>query len=182
MRQLTFKGFLSDYVMSLAESERCSIRALAREAGGNVRLKAPLYLYAAVTGRVDMLLRETRETALFDGYSELSRNYDSDRLLTALKEQSRSLPEEYLKVWRSYESVRDAHLRDDRMKALICEKVLRLQKEKSISTYRVCKDLRLDNANINAWLKNNSCAKVSLGTAKCVLRYIESAGSPNPLF
>ena len=177
MRELTFKGFLSEYVMSLAEAERCSIRVLAREAVGNARLRAPLYLYAAVTGRGEMLLREVRGTALFDEYAELFRKFDTDRLLAALKEQSAKLPEEYLKVWRSYEIVRDAHLRDDRMKALICQKVLRLQAEKSVSTYRVCKDLRLDNANVNAWLKNNACGKVSLTTAKSVLRYMESADS-----
>lgn len=179
MRELTFKGFLSEYVMSLAQAERCSIRTLAREAVGNVRLRAPLYLYAAVTGRENMLLREARGTSLFDEYAELSRRFDTDGLLAALREQSTELPEEYLKVWRSYESVRDAHLRDDRMKALICQKVLRLQAEKSVSTYRVCKDLRLDNANVNAWLKNNACGKVSLATAKSVLRYMESA---EPLF
>ena len=177
MRELTFKGFLGEYVMSLAQAERCSIRVLAREAVGNVRLRAPLYLYAAVTGRGEMLLREARGTALFDEYAELSRKFDVDRLLAALKEQRAELPEEYLKVWRSYESVRDAHLRDGRMKALICQKVLRLQAEKSVSTYRVCKDLRLDNANVNAWLKNNACGKVSLATAKSVLRYMESADS-----
>ena len=179
MRELTFKGFLSEYVMSLAQAERCSIRVLAREAVGNVRLRAPLYLYAAVTGRGEMLLWEARGTSLFDEYAELSRKFDTDGLLAALREQSAELPAEYLKVWRSYESVRDAHLRDDRMKALICQKVLRLQAEKSVSTYRVCNDLRLDNANINAWLKNNACGKVSLATAKSVLRYMESA---DPLF
>ena len=179
MRELTFKGFLSEYVMSLAQAERGSIRVLAREAVRNVRLRAPLYLYAAVTGRTEMLLREARGATFFDEYTELSRKFDTDRLLAALKEQSAELPAEYLKVWRSYESVRDAHLRDDRMKALICQKVLRLQAEKSVSTYRVCKDLRLDNANVNAWLKNNACGKVSLATAKSVLRYMESA---NPSF
>ncbi len=179
MRELTFKGFLADYVISLAEAEQGSIRVLTREAVGNARLRAPLYLYAAVTGRTEMLLREAHGTALFDEYAELSRKFDVDGLLAALKEQSPDLPEEYLKVWRSYESVRDAHLRDDRMKALICQKVLRLQAEKSVSTYRVCKDLRLDNANINAWLKNNASGKVSLATAKSVLRYMESA---DPLF
>ena len=177
MRELTFKGFLSEYVMSLAQAERGSVRVLAREAVGNVRLRAPLYLYAAVTGRGEMLLREARGTAILEEYAELSRKFDVDGLLVALKEQSAELPEEYLKVWRSYESVRDAHLRDDRMKALICQKVIRLQPEKSVSTYRVCKDLRLDNANINAWLKNNACGKVSLATAKSVLRYMESADS-----
>ena len=175
MRELTFKGFLAEYVMSLAEVERGSIRVLAREAGGNARLRAPLYLYAAVTGRGEMLFREARGTVLFDEYAEISRKFDVDGLLAALKEQSAEVPEEYLKVWRSYESVRDAHLRDDRMKALICEKVLQLQAEKSLSTYRICKDLRLDNANVNAWLKNNACGKVSLATAKSVLRYMESA-------
>ncbi len=179
MRELTFKGFLADYVMSLAQAERRSVRALAREAVGNVRLRAPLYLYAAVTGRGEMLLREARGTSLLEEYAELSRKFDVDGLLAALKEQSTDLPEEYLKAWRSYESVRDAHLRDDRMKALICQKVLRLQAEKSVPTYRVCKDLRLDNANVNAWLKNNACGKVSLATAKSVLRYMESA---EPLF
>ena len=177
MRELTFKGFLSEYVMSLAQAERGSVRVLAREAVMNVRLRAPLYLYAAVTGRGEMLLREARGTAILEEYAELSRKFDVDGLLVALKEQSAELPEEYLKVWRSYESVRDAHLRDDRMKALICQKVIRLQAEKSVSTYRVCKDLRLDNANINAWLKNNACGKVSLATAKSVLRYMESADS-----
>ena len=64
------------------------------------------------------------------------------------------------------------HERDARVKELIHTRVLERQQESDISTYRICQDLHLNNSNINAWLKNNSPAKVSLSTARRILSYL----------
>ena len=42
------------------------------------------------------------------------------------------------------------------------------------SNYRIYTDLHLNPGNLNAWLKHGDCGKVSLKTARSVLRYAES--------
>lgn len=68
------------------------------------------------------------------------------------------------------------HKRDERVKELMRTKILMLQKELGITTYQLCKELNLNTSNVNAWLKNNIPAKVSLAKAQIMLTYLENAG------
>ncbi len=51
--------------------------------------------------------------------------------------------------------------------------VYEYKKLKNISNYRINTNLGLNHGNINAWLKNGECDKLSLETAGKVLRYFE---------
>ena len=83
-----------------------------------------------------------------------------------------SLPEEYLKVWNSFQ-VRRAQPDNDRdLKAAMREKTLQLLKEKNCSNYRVYKDLNLNPGNVNCWLKNGDDSKVSYRTAEKIISYV----------
>ena len=84
------------------------------------------------------------------------------------------LPESYLKVWRSYCSVRDAALADNDTKELIHRRVLELQQKKKLTNYRLYKDLRLNPGNVNAWLKHNDSSKMSLDCARQIYKYAKS--------
>ena len=53
------------------------------------------------------------------------------------------------------------------------KRIVALQKEKHITTYRICKDLHLNNSNINAWLKSGNETKAALETARRIMRYLE---------
>ena len=65
MKQLTFKGFLLQYVKELSYCETNDIRALAREVPEkNYRLVEPLVLYALSVGKEDYLRRVAENSFL----------------------------------------------------------------------------------------------------------------------
>lgn len=174
MQRLTFHGFTKRYVASLSLSGTTAIYPLVREvAAGNLRLREPLFLYAISNGHLETLLTATKNTELYSTYTNLSRRYSYQQILDAMESGSPVLPETYQKVWISYQSVADSLERDNRVKALMRAKIVKMQDVKGVTTYRICKELHLNNANVNAWLKNGYPNKVSLDTARTVLEYLE---------
>ena len=177
MRQITFPGFTKQYVVSLSHAGTTAIYTLTREAATqNLRLREPLLLYALANGQEKVLMTAARNTVLAEYYGNLLEKYNYDAMLSALRDQDPSLPQEYQKVWASYLSVSRKGERDQRVKGLLREKILQTQQEKRISTYRICRDLGLNNPNVNCWLKNGRDEKVSLDTARRIFDYLQSAG------
>ena len=175
MRELTFRGFLTQYVRQLSKADTNSIFKLVREAtGDNPRLKAPLLLYALYTGKQDILLRATRNTHLYEDFSNLLNSFDTAVMTRHLESRSPLLPEEYHKVWKSYLSLKNKGTADDHTKELMRQKVLCLQAQKGVTNYRIYTDLKLNPGNLNAWLKHGYSDKVSLETARNTLRYMET--------
>ena len=172
MRKLTFEGFLKQYVADLSGVQTASIHKLADCLQDNPRLKEPLYLYALAFDKVDLLLRYTVNSAVAAEYEKLSNLYSLEQMLLLLEKQSPELPEGYLKVWRSYCSVRDAVLADNDTKELIHRRVLELQKK--LTNYRLYTDLKLNPGNVNAWLKHNDSSKMSLDCARQIYKYAKS--------
>ena len=82
------------------------------------------------------------------------------------------LPEEYLKVWNFFKTRRNRPKNEDALKAAMREKIIRLQKDKNCSNYRLYKDLKLNPGNINCWLKNGDGSKVSYQTAQRIITYV----------
>lgn len=171
MRMLTFKGFLSQYVKKLSYANSLDLEKLAAEAvHDNYRLQVPLVLYAVVHGKRALL------TDLLQGNDSAKEMLDMLSLLSAdsVEQQlcSGNLPEAYQKAWNSFLVARDAPKRDEALKAAMRKKVLRMQEEKKCSNYRVYTDLKLNPGNINSWLKNGDCTKVSYHTAERVMNYV----------
>ena len=138
------------------------------------RLKEPLFLYALAFDKVDLLLRYTATSAVAAEYEQLSNRYSRAQMRLLLEKQSPELPESYLKVWRSYCSVRDAVLADNDTKELIHRRVLELQQKKKLTNYRIYTDLKLNPGNVNAWLKHNDSSKMSLDCARRIYKYAKS--------
>lgn len=176
MRELTFKGFLTRYVRQLSANETNSLYKLAAEAGAaNPRLKEPLLLYALYSQKQDVLLLATKDLTLRGDYDRLISQYTAATMTELLEQASPELPEEYHKVWRSYQSKKNRWQADDHTKELMRRKIKRLQMKSGITNYRIYTDLKLNPGNLNAWLKHGDREKVSLETARGVLRYVESA-------
>ena len=174
MRELTFRGFLTQYVRQLSKADTNSIFKLTREAATeNPRLREPLILYALYTDKQDVLLRAAQHTGLYDSFSEMCR-HDIVSMTQFLESRSPLLSTEYHKVWKSYQSTKNKGAADDHTKELMRRKVLRLQAQKGITNYRIYTDLKLNPGNLNAWLKHGNTTKVSLETARQTLRYIEA--------
>ncbi len=178
MRELTFLGFLTQYVRQLSTQNTTSLYKLAAEAGSdNPRLREPLVLYALFSQKTQVLLRAAKNAELRQYYTDFLQKYNKEQVMLALQTHAEQLPEEYHKVWRSYLSVKNRGQADDHTKELIRGKIRRLQNQTGITNYRLYADLGLNPGNVNAWLKHGNSKKVSLNTARRMLRYIESAES-----
>ena len=176
MRELTFAGFMKKYVAELWAWHTTAIYKLVREAvTQNARLKEPLYLYAASNDCLKTLLAASKKTVLYEEYLTLYNAFTYPELLQELKKETGELAEEYQKVWRSFCSVKGKSKRDERVKTLMAEKIKQAQQDRKVSTYRICKDLGLNNANVNHWLKNGCNSKVSMDTARRVFQYVDNA-------
>lgn len=175
MRKLTFAGFTKRYVKSLSLSGTTAIYPLVQEAEKqNPRLREPLFLYALSNRKEKTLLIAAKNSSCLKGYQDLLNKYgNSSKLLEAIKDQSPDIPIEYQKVWTSYLAVARKLERDREVKELMRARISAIQKEKSISTYRMSKDLGLNNANVNSWLKNGEPNKVSLDSARKILSHLE---------
>ena len=175
MRELTFKGFLAQYVRKLSVGDTNSLYKLAAEAAGdNPRLREPLLLYALYSGKEQVLLQAVRKTDLFDGYKNVILQHSADEMTQLLMEDSPLLPAGYHKVWHSYQSRRNIGQADYHTKELMRQKLLRLQTRYGVTNYRIYTDLKLNPGNLNAWLKHGAATKGSLDTARQALRYVES--------
>ena len=178
MNRLTFQGFTKKYVSSLSANNSTGLYALAREVQNNPRLKEPLFLYAASHGKVHVLLRATKDPALHSEYLTLANNDEIKNVEAALECQCSFFTEGYHKVWQSYKSVLLKPKRDANVKSLYRDKVRNLLNEKHVSVYRMCEDLMLNKANVNAWLKHGDPNKVRLETVRRMFTYLETTVNP----
>ena len=135
-------------------------------------MREPLFLYAVTSDKADFLLQATKDTQLNAEYANMLASFDKDTLFHALESGDPMLPEGYHKVYRSYISVRDRMKAESHTKELLLKKIRRLQKEKSVSNYRIYTDLSLNQGNMNAYLKHGDLTKVSLDTARRVAEYL----------
>jgi hypothetical protein len=150
------------------------ILKLAAEAETNYRLREPLFLYAASAGKINLLLKATKEKALHECYSKLAGSIHLAEVEKALESKSDIFDEGYHKVYRSYVCRRDLPRTEDNTKRLMHSRIVRLQESKNVSNYRLYSDLRLNGANVNAFLKNKATTKVSLDNLRKMLSYLES--------
>lgn len=173
MRELTFLGFLTEYVRSLSKAGTASVFALAKEASSdNPRLREPLLLYTLASGKKDILLRAAKKFGLEEFYAPTLSAIGDNSIETVLAEDI--LSKEYIKVWQSYLARKNSRLKDNSTKELMRSKILLLQKEKGITNYRLYSDLRMNPGNLNAWLKHGEHSKISLACARTCLNYLQN--------
>lgn len=174
MRELTFKGFLARYVKQLSKSNTNSLYKLAEEASGdNPRLKEPLLLLALYSGKQTVLLQAAKDQKLFAEYQRMVSQYSVDQMTQMFEDSASALPNEYHKVWSSFQFQKNRGQSDDHTKELMRLKVKKLQEQCGVSNYRIYTDLKLNPGNVNAWLKHGAADKVSLETARTILHYVE---------
>ena len=163
MRALTFKGFLTQYVKELSQTNTLNLKTLAREAeDGNYRLAAPLVLYALVTEKKDSLHRSLGSSVTAD---EMRRDLqafsgaDVEQMLSSGK-----APRDYAKVWESFLVAKKAPERDKALKEAIRKKVLQTMQASNCTNYRIYTDLKLNPGNVSS--------KVSYKNAERIMNYV----------
>ena len=174
MRKLTFGGFIKQYVRTLSLANTGSLYKLAAEAAsGNPRLREPLFLYALFSGKAMILLTATKSPELRKEYADMMEQYDRQGMEQSLQDGDPLLPEGYAKVYRSYLNVKNRNENDAHTKALMRNRIIRLQREKNITNYRLYTDLHINHGNMNAFLKHGDCTKVSIDTARSAIAYLQ---------
>lgn len=176
MQRLTFGGFLDSYVRHLSGEDTLALRRLASLLPAEPRLTEPLLLWATVTGRSDRLARQLgRHEELLSELRQLVSLSEEGRLEEALSSEDPQLRPEYSKAWRSCVARRDAPARDARLKLEARERILTLESEKSVSRYRMAKDLGLNPGNLHAFLSQGDPKKLALDKAYRLVEYLEAA-------
>ena len=174
MRKLTFGGFIKQYVRALSLTNTGSLYKLAAEAAScNPRLREPLFLYALFSGKVMVLLTATKSPELRKEYADMVEQYDRQRMEQSLQDGDPLLPEGYAKIYRSYLNMKNRNENDAHTKALMRNRIIRLQREKNITNYRLYTDLHINHGNMNAFLKHGDCTKVSIDTARSAIAYLQ---------
>jgi len=167
MRELTFRGFLKGYVRGLSLQDTNNIYKLVREtARGNLRLYEPLFLYVNATGKTGEFYNALKRTPDF----ALEKLPDFE--ITGERGDFDKLPVEYAKVYNTYLYHKNKFSGDTHTKQLMHAKIKRLQAEKRISNYRVCKELSINHGNYGAFIKNGDMNKIGLKTLRRVLEFL----------
>jgi hypothetical protein len=176
MRQLTLSGFLDSYVRYLSGEDTLAPRRLVSLLPAEPRLAEPLLLWATVTGRSERLARLLAGNQdLLAELRQLVSLREAGRLEDVLSSEDPRLRPEYSKAWRSYVARRDAPARDARLKLEARERILTLESEKSVSRYRMAKDLGLNPGNLHAFLSQGDPKKMALEKAHRLVEYLEAA-------
>ena len=176
MRQLTFKGFLGEYVQSLAGERTQSLTRLAELSTTEPRLVEPLLLWSAVSGNGERLAPLlAAQPRLEKDLAQLKGLQAEGRLEDALASEDGRLRAEYAKAWRSYVTRRDAFRRDADVRLSARDRVLALEKRKHVTRYRMAKDLGLNPGNLHAFLSQGNPTKLSLERVVQLVEYLEAA-------
>jgi hypothetical protein len=176
MRRLTFSGFLDSYVRYLSGGGTLALARLVPLLAAEPRLAEPLLLWATVTGRSDRLARQLgANRELLPELRQLVSLWEARLLEEALASADSPLRPEYSKAWRSYVARRDAPARDARLKLEARERILALESEKSVSRYRMAKDLGLNPGNLHAFLSQGDPKKLALEKAYRLVEYLKAA-------
>ena len=175
MRQLTFKGFLRQYVKELSYCGVSDIRVLAREVPkGSYRLVEPLVLYAMAIGK-DVYLRRVSEDSFLITEAFRFEDMSFNGVISLLENETSTVPYNYIKVYQSYVLFRDKQKNQNHSKMLMRDKINELRKQKNVSAYRVYTDLGLNHGCVHDYLKNGNVKGIGLNTAKRILQYLKAA-------
>ncbi|MCL2046674.1 MAG: transcriptional regulator [Oscillospiraceae bacterium] len=175
MSKLTFKGFLRKYIRNLSYTDTCGLYQLAKEAStNNPRLCEPLFLYALFWNKEDVLLKATKNDKLRQEYTNHLTNNKSEVLMQELISGTSLLPERYNRIYQSYLAIRDKTKSENHTKLLMHNRIIKLQQDKNVTTYRLYKDMKLNHGNLTAFLKHADCQKISLENVRKTLAYLES--------
>lgn len=166
MRQLTLLGFLSDYVKLLSENNTLNIHKLYQEVlDGNMRVREPFFLYCYYSGKSDVLTKYLDDANKVE-YNTVSNFLDNDN--------KDKLPADYDKVFKSYQCRAGMKANEDNIKSLMFDKIVKLQKQKNISNYRIYKDLGINGGNFNDFIKNRHLNRLSLSKSREVYEYLRN--------
>lgn len=173
---LTFKGFLKSYCRELTRLETSNLKKLLAAAlHDSPRAAEAVVLYASSQNKFSHVTSLAGGTWV-EQLCEEARGAigpslpNSDEALAAvfgpLPDNSR-----FKKVWLAYQAAKHGVANERRIAGLMREKTVAALQASGVTCYRLCKDLGLNMGNVYAYLNKNDTSKVSLDTARRIMKY-----------
>lgn len=169
MRALTFKGYLLSQLQELSETKSTSLYSFAKLAENNSCLKDALCLYLI------LYTSDNLKNKLLFKYAYLN---DDCEKLSELKSHntddyfSQCELSEYKTIYENYLFKLNRHNNETKIKNIMYRKICEVKQQKSITNYRIYKNLNLNPGNVNAFLKYGDTDKLSIETVRKVLSFI----------
>ncbi|MDO5115231.1 MAG: hypothetical protein Q4D58_03960 [Synergistaceae bacterium] len=175
---LSFKHYIKGYVRFLSHGDSMRISLLAQEAAGrNPRLREPLFCYAFVYDRMELLLKHTKPVneKLYAEYQRLYETAEGDHeaFMRMAEGQPAAIPYEYTKVYVSYRAAVNKKTRDTELKSKLRAYVCSfLEKHPEVTCHRIAKELDLVPGNVSTYLHKGDLSKVSVATARRIFDFV----------
>ncbi|MBO4668143.1 MAG: transcriptional regulator [Bacilli bacterium] len=164
MRKLTFKTYLKQYLVDVSGQRSLNIHKLAILSKNNLRLVNPLILHCVLNDKTNVLFKYL-DINKYPLVLALTKNNYLDKDFSIF---------EFKKIHQSYIRKANTIEYDNETKSLIRKNILKMMSDKNITNYRIYKDLKANPGNVNDYLKNNNCKKVSLKLVKQIYKYCEA--------
>ncbi len=170
---LTFMGFLKQYCQELAGEKTTSLKRLVELAATEApRVAEPLLLFAAKQDKTDYLKHLSAGTWLAIEYDSACADIPRDGGSLEAALERGDLPPRYEQVWHAYVAKKHAVDADRRVIGLMREKINDAMARSGVTCYRVCKNLKLNQGNVYAYLHGGDDTKVSRATARRIYRHV----------
>lgn len=169
MRELTFKGYLLSQLQELSGLNSTSLYTFSHLSCHNARLKDVLTLYLVMYTDENLKDKLLKKFDYLNSSCEKLEGLDDDNAEIHLQKDSLS---EYRTVYNNFLYQRNRKEQENKLKKMICVKISEVKKAKSVSNYRIYKEMNLNPGNVNAFLKNEDTSKVSLDTARKILAFV----------
>lgn len=158
MNRLTIIGYLKNYFQQNLNTKTLSINKLMAMCDDNTHLVEYVALYATLTGK-DYLCAKKDNI-----YRECLKIKESSNIA--------KISPKYKRIYKEYEALADTNPDDD-FKKTIRNRIIEIQSDKKITNYRIYTDLSLNPGNVNSFLKNGECKKLSLDVIRRIWKYVE---------
>jgi hypothetical protein len=174
MAKRTFESFLLAYCNELAGVRTTSIKRLfAISVESSARVAEPLFIYAALTDKLDNLIKLAYGTKHEKPYLEARALLNATSGVIDFFEHE-DCPKRFKSVYDAWLAPADKLAANRRIVAALRPKILATLKTANITRYRLCEDLSLNKGNIYAYLAGDD-TKINWKTANNILEYAEGA-------
>lgn len=175
MRKLSLKSYLEKQMVTLSGLNSKSLYRFSAMSEKNARLKDTVVLYLM------LFVKEDLKRHLLNKYPYLSSG--CEKLTGITQENAESFLaddtlSEYRTIYENYLNTIGTQDNENRIKRMMHDRIVQLQREKDISNYAIYKTLKLNPGNTNAFLKNGEVSKLSLDIVRRILEFVNRYRSP----
>ena len=169
MRKLSLKSYLEKQMITLSGLNSKSLYRFSAMSEKNARLKDTVVLYLMLFVRDDLKRHLLNKYPYLSSGCEKLSGITPENLESFLADDTLS---EYRTIYENYLNTIGSHENENRIKRMMYQRIVQLQREKDISNYAVYKSLKLNPGNANAFLKNGDVSKLSLDTVRRILEFV----------